>query len=238
MRPLRHSTKSDVFQVIALGTLSLALTSCAKFPNSQTIDSTRVIFTMDVRGQIRNDYLYYVAIRTSNDTNPTGDGPIPVVSFPNNNGFVAGNVNYFVRWTPDTQQYTLYRFTNSDNSFFAPSGIPINSLTVTPGSKRLQFELSLEQLVTTPGTSVNLNSIQVNFLTMNRLSDVSAGSSRIIDALGDTRIVTQLNQPVRILLATAGLYDNSRFGFLEPLDADTPDPDLDIMDWSIEVRRQ
>jgi hypothetical protein len=73
---------------------------------------------------------------------------------------------------------------------------------------------------------------------MNRLSDVSAGSSRIIDALGDTRIVTQLNQPVRILLATAGIYDNSRFGFLEPLDADTPDPDLDIMDWSIEVRRQ
>jgi hypothetical protein len=73
---------------------------------------------------------------------------------------------------------------------------------------------------------------------MNRLLDSASGSSRILDALGDTRQLLQLNQPVRIPLATSNLYDNARFANLEPIDSDCPDPDLDISDWSIEVRRQ
>lgn len=216
----------------------LTLASCAKFPPNVTTDATRVIFSMEVRGQIRSDYIYIIAIRTSTDVNPIGDGPVPVVAFPTNNGFVAGNVNYFVQWSPDTQQYTLYRFTSADASFFTPAGIPINSVPVTGGGRRLQFELSAEQLVTTAGTSNTLQSLQVNFLTMNRLLNASAGSSRIIDALGDTRLITELNSPVRIPLATSGIYDNNRFALLEPPVADCPDPDLDISDWSIEVRRQ
>lgn len=219
--------------------LSLALASgCAKFPPVIAADATRILFTVTFRGQIRNDYVYIIPIRTSVELNPVGDGPVPVVSFPTNNGFVAGNVNYFVRWTPDAQQYTLYRFTDASLSFFSPVGIPLNSTPVFPGSRTLQFELSGEQLVTTPGTSNNLQALQVNFLTMNRLLDSTSGSTRVIDALGDTRQILQLNQPVRIPLATSSLYDNSRFAFLEPVDSDCPDPDLDIVDWSIEVRRQ
>lgn len=216
----------------------LFLCSCARFPATLTTDATRVIVSMEVRGQIRSDYIYIVAIRTSTEVNPIGDGPVPVVSFPTNNGFVAGNVNYFVQWSPDTQQYTLYRFTSADASFFTPSGIPINSVPVTGGGRRLQFELSAEQIVTAAGTSNTLQSLQVNFLTMNRLLNASAGSSRIIDALGDTRLITELNSPIRIPLATSGIYDNNRFSFIEPLVSDCPDPDLDISDWSIEVRRQ
>ncbi|HLO99804.1 MAG TPA: hypothetical protein VK171_14515, partial [Fimbriimonas sp.] len=68
--------------------------------------------------------------------------------------------------------------------------------------------------------------------------DASAGSSRIMDCLGNTNTLLELNNPVRIPLATSSLYDNSRFSFLEPPEADCPDPDLDITDWSIEVTRQ
>jgi hypothetical protein len=218
--------------------VGLSLFGCAKFPTGTVTDATRVIFRMQVRGEIRTDYVYIIAIRRSTDLNPTGDGPIPVIQFPTNNGFVAGNANYFVRWAPETRQYTLFRFTDSTLNFNTPVGVPINTIDVTPGSKTLGFELSLEQLVDTPNTSNQLQSLQVNFLTMNRILDGSSGSSRIIDALGDTRQILELNQPVRIPLATSNLYDNARFGNLEPLDADCPDPDLDIADWSIEVRRQ
>lgn len=216
----------------------LVLAGCAKFPAVTVPDATRVVFRMTVRGEIRPDYVYIVAIRPSLDLNPTGDGPIPVVSFPNPNGFVAGNVGYFVRWSPDVQQYTLYRFDDASLTLFTPIGVPINTLDVTTGSRTIGFELSLEQLVTTPGTSNTLQSLQVNFLTMNRLLDASAGSSRIMDCLGNTNTILELNNPVRIPLATSSLYDNSRFSFLEPPEADCPDPDLDITDWSIEVTRQ
>lgn len=193
---------------------------------------------MQVRGQIRNDYIYIVPIRVSNDLNPTGEGPIPVVQFPTNNGFVGGNANYFVRWTPESRQYTLFRFTDTTLNFFVASGVPLNSVDVNPGSNEIGFELSLDQLVTNPANVAGLQSVQINFLTMNRLLDASSGSNRFFDALGDTRSLIDLNQPVRIPLNTAGIYDNNRFNLLEPPDADVVDPDLDIVNWSVEVRRQ
>ena len=217
-----------------------SLLGCAKFPTNLQTDATRVIFRMTVRGQIRSDYVYVFPIRTSIDPNPVGDGPIPTLQFPTANGFVQGNVQYFVLWTPDTQQYTLYKFTDSTLTFYNAIGTPINTVDITPGSgaKTLGFELSLEQLVTTPGTSNQLQVLQVNFLTMNKRLDQGSGNTRIIDCLGNTNLQTDFNEPVKIPLATAGIYDNTRFNFVEPLDPDCPDPDLDISDWSVEVRRQ
>ncbi len=193
---------------------------------------------MTVDGEVRSDYVYIIAIRTSTLLNPTDDGPLPAISFPTNNGFVTGNANYFVRWTPETRQYTLYKFTDASLSFFTPIGVPINSVDVLPGSKTLGFELSVNQLADTPADALLLQSVQVNFLTMNRILDASSGSSRIIDCLGNNANIGELNSPVRIPLATSALYDNARFSFLEPTTADAIDPDLDIRDWSIEVRRQ
>jgi hypothetical protein len=73
---------------------------------------------------------------------------------------------------------------------------------------------------------------------MNRLLDPSSGSTRIIDSLGNNQNLAEINSFVRIPLATSQVYDNSRFSFLEPSTSDTNDPDLDIRDWSIEVRNQ
>lgn len=216
----------------------LSLVGCAKLPANFTPDATRVIFRMTVKGEINPNYVYVFPIRTSLDPNPVGDGPIPTLQFPTANGFVQGNVQYFVLWTPDTQQYTLYRFRDTSLVFFDQVGTPINTVDVTAGSRTLGFELSMEQLVTTPGTSDQILAIQANFLTMNKKLDQGNGSTRIIDCLGNTNLQTEFNEPVKIPLTTTGLYDNTRFNFIEPLNADCQDPDLDIDDWSIEVRRQ
>jgi hypothetical protein len=214
------------------------MVGCAKFPTNFTPDATRVIFRMTVKGEINPNYVYVFPIRTSIDPNPTGDGPIPTLQFPTANGFVQGNVEYFVLWTPDTQQYTLYKFRDTSLVFYDQVGTPINTVDVVAGSRTLGFELSMEQLVTTPGTSNQIQAIQCNFLTMNKRLDQGNGSTRIIDCLGNTNLQTEFNEPVKIPLATTGLYDNTRFNFIEPLNADCQDPDLDIDDWSIEVRRQ
>ncbi len=213
------------------------MSGCAKFPSTIVGDATRVIFRMTVRDQIRNDYVYIIPIRVSTSTNPTGDGPIPVIAYPNANGFVAGNVDYFVVWTPDTQQYTLYQFNDSTLTLFTAVGTPINTVDVTPGSKTIGFELSLSQIVGGAGTWQQIQSVQVNFLTMNyRLTAGASASGRIIDCLGDTNTFSDLNEYVTIPTATSGIYDNARFNFIEPVNVDCPDPDLDIADWSVEIR--
>jgi hypothetical protein len=224
--------------------LPFLMLGCAKFPTNITADSTRLIVRMTVKGEIqRNGYIYIIPLRVSTDPNPTGDGPIPVVAFPNANGFVTGNVTHFVSWTPDSREYTLWKFRDGNLIERDPIGIPINTVDVQTGSRNLGFELSLEQLVDTPGTSSQLQSLQVNFLTMSRSLDNGTTAGRIIDALGDTRNILDLNSPIRILLATSRLYTNQDFNFVEPpsdtpANSDCPDPDLDISDWSIEVRRQ
>ena len=223
-------------RIFALLSVALfALLGCAKFPASIGADTTRVIFRMTVRGQINPNYVYVFPIRVSVNPNPVGDGPIPTLQFPTANGFVQGNVDYFVLWSPDTTQYTLYKFTDSTLTFYNAVGNPINIVEVTQGSRTLGFELSMEQLA--PGAAAQQQVLQVNFLTMNKRLDQSS-TGRIIDCLGNTNLQTDFNEPVKIPLATTGLYDNARFNFLEPIEPDCLDPDLDITDWSVQVNRQ
>ena len=231
--------RGSCLKLFGLGMLALvSLGGCAKFPTTFTPDATRIIFRMTVRGEVNPSYVYVFPIRTSVDPNPVGDGPIPTLQFPTANGFVQGNVEFFVLWTPDTQQYTLYKFRDSSLVFYDQIGAPINTIDVTTGSRTLGFELSVNQLADTPALASQIQVIQANFLTMNKKLDQGNGSTRLIDCLGNTNLQTEFNEPVKIPLATTGIYDNVRFNFIEPLDADCPDPDLDIEDWSIEVRRQ
>ncbi len=218
--------------------LGLGLAGCAKFPGTAAADDTRVAFRLTVAGRVRSDYVYIVAIRASEDPNPDSPGPTPVVTYPSANGFVAGQATHYVRWDPlQSRAYLLYRFTDAGLTSWREVGVPINQVDVVgDGPKTLGFELSTRQLADTVAGAGLLQSLQVNFLTMNKTAQQS-GSGRVIDALGDTRLASDVNQFVRIPLTTSGLYDNTRFNLLEPT-GDTPDPDLDISDWSVEVRRQ
>ncbi|MER3496893.1 MAG: hypothetical protein C4320_09120 [Armatimonadota bacterium] len=119
--------------------------------------------------------------------------------------------------------------------------MPVNVLDAQPGVRTLGFELSTLQLADGAAAAGALQSVQVNFLTMNRTAQTSS-SGRVFDSLGDNRSASDITQFVRVPLATSGLYDNARFNFLEPPsdnpgNIDCPDPDLDFIDWSVEVRR-
>jgi hypothetical protein len=196
---------------------------------------------MRIAREIRNDFVYIIPLRVSTDPNPDSQGPIPVITFPNANGFVAGLPTHFIRWDPlQARPYVIYRFLNTDLTAWEPVGFPINENTITPGSREFQFEISLNQLADTPADAALLQTLQANFLTMNKVSTVS-GTGRVIDALGDTRLPSEINEFVQISLLTPGIYDNVRFGLLEPpsdspATTDCPEPDLDLVDWAIEIR--
>lgn len=240
---------------IAVAGLSLAFAGCAKFPaNPVGQEFRRLIFRLRVAGEIRPDYLYFVAIRTSRDANPDANGPVPVITFPNANGFVAGQPTHFVQYDPTlSRPFIIRRFVKSSEEPNPPDpnspvdltkwtdiGVPISYSDVPPGTRELVFEISLNQIADSVDEAGQLLSLQVNFLTMNRLLTTDT-SNRVYDALGDTRSINEINDYVRIPLTTSRVYDNQFFNFLEPTsdspaNTDSPDPDLDIVDWSVEVR--
>jgi hypothetical protein len=216
-------------------TLSLSLIGCARFPANGGGQTTRVIFTMTTAEPINPNYVYLVAIHPSVDVNPTTQGPVPVISQPWGNGFVAGTVDLFVRWDPLTSpNYLIYRFQDVNLTQFIQVGVPINSIPVNTGDNRIQFELDINQIASNEAQVPLLQSLQVNFLTMNRVPQGSDPGSKVYDALGDTQDPAHINDFVEIPLL-AGTYDNARFANMEPA-GDTPDPALDITNWSVEVR--
>ena len=89
-------------------------------------------------------------------------------------------------------------------------------------------------LADTDADAKALRSLQVNILSMTRLANQGSGT-RVIDALGDSRSVSGLNNFLQINLLRAGTYNNS--ASFEPT-GDTfggTDPDIDIVDYSITV---
>lgn len=226
------------------GLLALvAAVGCARFPDVPTVQGTRITFTLNVAGTIRTGqepggtgvpYVYMVALRTSTDDTPTTQGPIPVIGPPWGNGFVAGNATHFVWWDPTQQNDTLiYRFVDAQLNNFLQVGVPVSEENVPVGARRIRFEILLTQLVTTPSDADLLRSLQVNFLTMDRIPQT--GTQKQWDALGDGRIPSQVNQFVTIPLRRNGIYNNLSSGNIEPV-GDQPNPELDISDWTIEVR--
>ncbi|MCE9557320.1 MAG: hypothetical protein K8R88_00060 [Armatimonadetes bacterium] len=231
-------------KLVLLAGVALGAISCAKFPaTGGGTDQTRLLFSMTMDGPVRfgteagsagAPYIYMVAIRTSTDSNPIDQGPIPIISSPWGNGFVAGNATHFVWWDPtqSASQYTLYRFNDATLQQWFQAGIPVGIVPISVGEKTLKFELNLSQLEPDPLLRPLLKSIQVNFLTMDRIPQT--GSTKFWDALGDSRNVSQINQWITISLANNGIYDNQRAGGLE-VRGDQVDPTLDLVDWSVEV---
>jgi hypothetical protein len=217
--------------------LTLVAAGCARFPAGASISGKRIAISMTVAGAINSNYIYMIALRPSNVVNPIDSGPIPVVAPPWGNGFVAGNCNYYIRWDPaQANAYTIFQFQDSTlvNSF--PIGIPISTTPVLSGGNTLQFELDLSQIAPSTAAATAYQSVQVNFLTMDRIPQGSSGSKNW-DALGDSAQISQINTWLTIPLTTNGVYTNASFSNLEPT-GDTALPDIDISDFSIQVRSQ
>jgi hypothetical protein len=208
---------------------------------------------MSVEGKINtasdsdplSNYIYIVALRVSNEVNPQPQtNPQPIFDV-NPNGFVAGQPTHFIEFNslnPGASfPYTLYAFRKTGNpsdpidlAQFAPSVSNIINFT-RPGSNgnTLEFEVFLPQLAESLDEANNFISMQVNFLTMNRKALSNAGG-RVIDFLGDNRDITQLNSAIRVDLRTNDRRFNT--GDFEP-QGDTADPDLDVVDWEVQVIR-
>lgn len=246
--PLRSAAKRRISQVAHIGTVAAFLlgSGCAKFPDGIiSPDSTRLIFTMRTDGALRfgdepggsgTPYVYMVVLRASTDRNPTDSGPVPIVSPPWGNGFVAGNATQFVWWDP-TQggaQYILYRFNSANLEQWFAAGVPINSVIANAGGKELKFELTLSQIESDPVKAAELKSIQVNFLTMDRIP--TGGVTKFWDALGDGRLPSQINTWITLPLDASAVVNNTSTGEIEPI-GDQADPSLDLGFWQIEVRR-
>jgi hypothetical protein len=222
--------------------LLLLLAGCAKFPSTGSSNFTkRLVFTMQVDGALRTGleqggnglpYVYVIALRLSTDPNPPDQGPIPVV-VPSGNGIVAGNATHFILWNPlVSPQFQIMQFEDATMNEWFQTGVPINYMNVTVGDDTLTFEIDLSQLV--PAADVpTIQSVQVNFLTMNNTN--TSGGGRVWDALGDSTNPGEINSYFTLQPNSAFTYTNANTGNVEP-QGDVVDPDLDIVDWSIEVR--
>jgi hypothetical protein len=176
-----------------------------------------------------------VALRPSTSSNPIDQGPIPVIAPPWGNGFVAGNCTHFVWWNPQQfPRYAIYKFQDALLNTYSQVGIPTNYREVAPGDKEIYFEMNLSQIEPDPVAAAALESLQVNFLTMDRIPQ--AGNTKFWDSIGDSRIPSQINDYLIIPLRSSALYQNSDNN-VEPR-GDQVIPDLDIVDWSVEVRIQ
>lgn len=214
----------------------LLIDGCAKFPSESGGDgSTRVIFEFEMDGPINPNFVYIVAMNPSTEDLPTTTGPIPVIAPPWGNGFVEGNATHFVRWdTSQSPRYLIFRFTDASLINYIERGVPVNYLELEPNGKRLRFEIDLTQIAADKTEADSFRTLQVNFLTMDRVPQGSQ-TDKSWDALGNGNNPGEVNEFVNIPLKTSGVYDNRRFSDLEPRN-DNPDPALDIVDWSVEVR--
>lgn len=224
----------------ALTALLLAafLPGCAKFPDSGTFAGVkRLTFSMTVAGQINPNYVYIFAIQPSTTGNPTTTGPIPVISQPWGNGFVAGNCTYYVRYDPTTTPtYTVYQFRDGTLLQSFAIGAPVGYTDPGSGGQTLTFQLDLTEIAGSTSIAQSYQALQVNFLTMDHIP-TGSDTSKVWDALGDETDPAQINSYVNIPLTTNGTYNNLYYHGLEPK-GDCANPDLDITDFSVVVASQ
>jgi len=252
-------------KLLALG-LAVGCASCAKFPDNATGSQfTRIIFRLEVAGKINTSidddpstfYLYDFAIRASTDPNPQDQtAPRPVLGANEPNGRMAGSPTHFVEFNGQfatvANPFVLYRFAKTsevENPTDPTNDIELSSFAestrrrivnfdrVENGTRVLQFELFTDQLADTDEAAQALQSLQVNFLSMTRPANIGSGT-RVIDAFGDTRS-PQINDYFLIDLRANRVYSGTLSPGFEPENDTIPGtlPDVDIVNWSIEVQR-
>jgi hypothetical protein len=222
-----------VIAIVLVFAAALGLSGCANSPQGGPGAARRLVIEMQVAGVINPNYHYFVAI--DNDSNPS-DGPVAVTNGPPwGNGWVAGSVTHYVEYNGSIGQggYGLYRIPDAglvDKNYLGP---PENFVTPGPSGNTLTFTIDLDSLALPPQASGNdIQTLEINFITTDDVPNNNAiNALRQWDALGDHRsnLFLQLN------ITPGRIYSNDTEG-IEP-EGDVPKPDLDIVNWSIEVQQ-
>lgn len=227
----------------------------------------RLIISMTVRGEIQPSdaqvpYYYFFLINRTDDA--AAAGPVPVVIGPQwGNGFAApapqpadgqGFVG-FVRYDRFQGQsgYGVYTLQNPTTGVlqkpidpqlqFFPLGPPDVAQTLQRGEKQLYFELNLDRL---PNPEARF--LQINFVATNNIPQgVDENAPKSWDALGNGADTDTINAWVRIdTTQNITIRNSERLPDLqeppddvrEKLFSLVDEPNLDIVDWTIEVRTQ
>ncbi len=218
---------------------ALLLGGCAKYPtgsNGQT--AKQVTFTMTIAAALNPSYVYIVALNPSTQLNPTSVGPEPVIAPPWGNGMVSGGCTYYIQWNPTTTPaYSIWQFTDATLNNAIQVGVPLSYVDVQSGGHTIQFTIDMSQIAQSVDVANQYQSMQINFLTMDRTPRGSSGGSKNWDALGDSNNPATINDYITIPLHTDGTYNNQYYGNIEPTGdvVSDGDPALDISDFSVQV---
>jgi hypothetical protein len=249
---MQHNVLACAAAAVCLTLIVPALLGgCARFPEDRD-DGGRgkqLVVTLRVRGQIQppdaqTPYYYFVLINRTDNLNDAG--PAPVVERPWGNGFAAPaqpgaqGFDAFVRYDRFQPQggYGVYRVEgNPVNAVFLPLGRPDAYTTPQRGEATLSFRLDLSRL-----PDPNARYIQLNLLATNNLPQGADDAPKAWDALGDGRDTGTINTWITIPTDQNSVRTN-RDTNLEPagdvrekLGPTVDEPNLDIVDWTVEIR--
>jgi hypothetical protein len=216
--------------------LPVLTAGCARTPAGISGPPPReLILTMTVAGIISPDDFYYLALDFSGDPSK---GPLPVIGPPWGNGWGTGSITHYVRiQSNQAQVYSIQPGTNLLQSNFLGRPFdyqpPINNGTAT-------VTLDMDTLV--PANST-VSTVNVNYITTDRVVvDPRFTGPKLVDAFGEDGS-HYLTIPIR----TARVFTNSDFPtpieqpgdvLLVPDRVHANAPNLDIVDWRVEVRLQ
>ncbi|MBI2841954.1 MAG: hypothetical protein HYX78_00985 [Armatimonadetes bacterium] len=211
--------------------LAIMIAGCAKFPEGGApVSGKRLIITMTVAGEVDPNYHYYVAFDTSGTPTP---GPLPVVGSPWVNGWGTGNITNYVVYDQLQPQggYGVYRFVPGTNLLGTVYvGPPISSVTPPAGANKLQFTIDVSQLATDTLAADDIDLVNINFITTDVVPiDPNFPGPKYYDGLGQSG-----SDFLSISIKTNQTYTNSQSNIESA--GDVPLPNLDIIDWTIEVQ--
>ena len=229
-----------------------------------TGQGTQVIVTMTVAGTINPNYYYFVLFNVNNSPGPTGTAPVPVVTVRDTggNGFAAGAFTNYVEFNQTVPGGAAVGGTNVgyygiSSDLLTPSYLGSSSpylVQAQVSGNTLSFQIPLAELATSSVPAGSITSLQINFVTTNLVtSNPSAPQTKVFDALGQTNQLGGLNNPITIQTGTSGIYNNAsvqdeaagdvtEYVNGQPVtatSANTPGVttnDLDITDWSVQIR--
>jgi hypothetical protein len=220
----------------AAACLLLLAAGCANTPSGVTGPPPReLILTLTVAGVISPDNFYFLALDFSNDNST---GPLPIFGPPWGNGWGTGAITHYVRIHGNQAEvYRIQPNTNLLQSVFLGRPfdfqIPVNGSTAS-------VRLDLDTLVL--GSS-SIDMVNVNYITTDQVNvDPRFTGPKLVDGFGadGTRYLT-------IPIRTSRVFTNHDFGaplepagdvLLVPDHVPANAPNLDIVDWQIEVRIQ
>lgn len=214
------------------------LWGCARFPPEGRAESKRLIVQFSVAGRIRPDYFYFILI--DNDDDPVGvDGPIPPVAPPwGGNGFATGSFQHFIEYNGALPfgGFLVFRVLDPDRlQVFQPLGPPIVG-QLSPDGKTISVTIDFATIARSAQQPGDIRVLQVNIIATDRTpKDPTDTSLKMWDALGDSRQF--VNSYITLQTDTDRVIRNVDTR-LEPQGdvVNGNDPDLDIVDWQIEVR--